>query len=65
MLRDLCGTFYPQRGLPRVRDTQRGARFLTIQDQVRLLEQPAHIRTRVVAGHRMIGVTEQGLPIFG
>ena len=54
-----------QRGLPRVRDTQHGARFLTIQDQVRLLEQPAHIRTRVVAGHRMIGVTEQGLPIFG
>src|ERR1700680_1538736 len=57
-LRDPCGTFYPQNGLARVRDTQHGARFLTIRDQVRLLEQPTNIRTRVVAGHGMIGVAK-------
>src|ERR1700724_2210992 len=57
-LRDPCGTFYPQNGLARVRDTQHGARFLAIQDQVRLLEQPTNIRTRVVAGHGMIGVAK-------
>jgi hypothetical protein len=49
MLRDTCGTFYPQRRLPRVGDTQHRARFLTIQDQVRLFEQATDIRTRVVA----------------
>jgi hypothetical protein len=41
VLRDSCGTFYPQHGLPRVRDTQHGARFLTIQDEIRLPEQAA------------------------
>jgi hypothetical protein len=57
-LRDPCGTFYPQNGLACVRDTQHGARLLTIQDQVRLLEQATNIRTRVVAGHGMIGVAK-------
>ena len=64
-LRDPCGTFYPQNGLARVRDAQHSARFLTIQDQVRLLEQATNIRTRVVAGHGMIGVAKQSFPIFG
>ncbi len=57
-LRDPCGTFYPQNGLARVRDTQHSARFLTIQDEVRLLEQATDIRTRVVASHGMIGVAK-------
>ena len=39
-------------------DAQYGARLLAIQEQVRLLEQAADIGTRVMAGHRMIGVAE-------
>ena len=51
LLRDSCGTFYPQRGFPRVGDTKHSARFLAIQDQIRLFEQATDIRTRVVTGH--------------
>ena len=65
LLPDPCRTFCPQRRLSRVRDTQHGACFLTIQDQVRLLEQATDIGARVMAGHRMIGMAKQGFSILG
>ena len=60
----LCRTLYPQLVSVRIRNAQDGARLLAIQHQIRLVEQAPNIRTRVVAGHRVIGVAEQHFSVF-
>ena len=64
LLRDLCGTFYPQAWCFRNCDAQHRTRFLPIQDQVRLLEQAANVGACVVPRHRPIRVAQQRLPIL-
>jgi hypothetical protein len=53
LLSDLCRTFYAQARRRSVRNAQYSARFLPIENQVRLPEQAADIGARVMAGHRM------------
>jgi hypothetical protein len=64
LLSDLCRTFYAQARRRSVRNAQYSARFLPIENQVRLPEQAADIGARVMAGHRMIGVAKQDFAIF-
>ena len=47
-----------------VGDAQHGPCFLATQDQVRLVHQSADVGARVVAGQRLIHVSEQGRPVF-
>ena len=56
MLRDPCGTFYPQVRHAGIRNAQHRARLLPIQNEVRLREQAADIGARVMPRHRVIGV---------
>ena len=49
----------------RVRDAQDRASPTPIEDQVRLLDQMANIGARVMAGHGMMSVAEEGFAIFG
>jgi hypothetical protein len=48
-----------------VAQPQHRLRPASIEHEVGLLEQMTDIRTRVMAGHRMIGVAEKRFAIFG
>ena len=56
-----------RRNLPRVTvgDAQQCLRAASIEYQIRLFQQMTYIGTRVMTGHRMIGMAEQCFPIFG
>jgi len=58
LLPDRCRTFCPQGACVGIRDAQHRACFLAIQYEVRLLEQAADIRTRIMSRHRMIRMAE-------
>jgi hypothetical protein len=65
-----CATFAPllihRNALPsRIRDAQNSACSAALQDQIRLLDQVTDIGAGVMAGHGMMGVAEEGFPIFG
>jgi hypothetical protein len=48
-----------------VRDAQDRASATPIENQVRLLDQMANIGARIMAGHGMMSVAEEGFAIFG
>ena len=65
-----CATFarllIHRNALPsRIRDAQNSACSAALQDQIRLLDQVTDIGAGVMAGHGMMGVAEEGFPIFG
>ena len=48
-----------------VSDAQYGPCAAPVKHEIRLFQQAADVGTRVMPGHRMIGVAEQGFTILG
>jgi hypothetical protein len=64
---ECCGTFVLQRSFCylTIRHAQHGACLLPVQHQIRLAQQAADVGARVMADHRLRGVSEQRRSILG